>query len=85
MESKNRHPERGFWLRWALANIVGLAVFNGVAHGVALAVADPPDDFGPHAVAHPVATAALVLTAVIVLVWRIRQKGPSPGGCGPPS
>ena len=85
LESKSRHLGRGFWLRWALASIVGLVAFNGVAHGVALAVADHPDDFGPHAVAHPVATAALALTAVVVLVWRMRRRDPSPGGCRPAS
>ena len=70
LESKSRHLGRGFWLRWALASGVGLVALNGVA----LAVADPSDDFGPHAVAHPVATAALVLTAVVVLVWRMGQN-----------
>lgn len=81
LESKGRHRGKGFWLRWVLASIVGLVAFNGAAHGVALAVADAPDDFGPHAVAHPVATAALVLTAVVVLVWRMRRRNSSPDGC----
>ncbi len=81
LESKSRHFGKGFWLQWALASIVGLVTFNGVA----LAVADPPDDFGPHAVAHSMATAVLVITAIVVLVWQMRRRDHSPGGCRPAS